>query len=169
MKVGYKHEHPSLRSLSSHDYSLLTTLGGALFLEVLQYQVDAWSRQGKPLFHLTAVLSGCGRRDLRCCGGPFVWGRGHLSVLTTPGLLWLSKPLPGGYSFSYQQVSGVPQCILQTREGELEFGEGLRLDRPLAHAIQHKLLLCWQTQGDQGVCFLSHVPGSSALPEQVPD
>ena len=67
MKVGY--EHPSLRSLSSHDYSLLTTLGGALFLEVLQYQVDVWNARGKPLFHLTAVLSGRGRRDLRCCGG----------------------------------------------------------------------------------------------------
>ena len=31
---------------------ILTVRGGAPFLEVLQYQVDAWSGRSKPLFHL---------------------------------------------------------------------------------------------------------------------
>ena len=31
---------------------MFTTEGGAPFLEVLQYQVDAWSGRSKPLFHL---------------------------------------------------------------------------------------------------------------------
>ena len=31
---------------------IVTVRGGAPFLEVLQYQVDAWSGRSKPLFHL---------------------------------------------------------------------------------------------------------------------
>ena len=31
---------------------ILTVIGGAPFLEVLQYQVDAWSGRSKPLFQL---------------------------------------------------------------------------------------------------------------------
>lgn len=40
-------------------WSVFNTLreGGAPFLEALQYQVDAWSGWGKPLFHLPAPKS----------------------------------------------------------------------------------------------------------------
>jgi hypothetical protein len=111
MKVGY--EHPSFRSLSSHDYSLLTTLGGALFLEVLQYQVDAWNARGKPLFHLTTVLSGRGRRDLRFCGvldPPLPGVEGPLSSVPPQGISGNQNHCLGVglYPFSYQQVAGGP-------------------------------------------------------------
>lgn len=88
-----------------------------------------------------AALSGRGRRDLGCCGGPFAWGRGPLPSVPPQGFCgYHGHCLGGGVDlFRYQQVAGGPQCCLQTREGGPELGEGLWWNRPSAHPIQHEL------------------------------
>ena len=74
-----------------------------------------------------AALSGRGRRDLGCCGGPFAWGRGPLPSIPPQGFRGYHRHCLGGglYAFPYQQVAGGPQCFLQAQEGGPVLGEGL--------------------------------------------
>ena len=107
---------------------ILTVRGGAPFLEVLQYQVDAWSGRSKPLFHLPVP-------KINLIYGPRVGDVSDIKLIRTDTTLDLSQKAEKRYphfarprvhfprnvtlisgftektSFQYKKPTEVPLCV----------------------------------------------------------
>ena len=83
--------------------------GGAPFLEVLQYQVDAWSGRSKPLFHLPVP-------KINLIYGPRVGDVSDIKLIRTDTTLDLSQKAEKRYRISVGG-KGASHCTVAVPQG----------------------------------------------------
>ena len=83
---------------------ILTVRGGAPFLEVLQYQVDAWSGRSKPLLHLPVP-------KINLIYGPRVGDVSDIKLIRTDTTLDLSQKAEKRYLQIVRLRAPIPRSV----------------------------------------------------------